>query len=664
MIGLIKTIFNLLRLPVDFVFLTIDWLRGLFDTGRIFLEGKRGNKRSCTFCGTPEFLVKEERPCVAASKYGNPWMFKAICPCVKPAKMPDHATPYCTAESAFRKSARHLPISGFLIAITWAAITLGVIKLNPVRHFEQSMIVLKQAEDAQRSKHLETSLSKEDEEAATKEFAKVASALNDQYYEQADKRITDLVNRYPAFYTALPLQAEVYFKQLKHEAALQALENAERAGEKGPRMELLRVKKWVIQGEPDRAIQRLDETQDADEQDPAVLLERATLYLHLNTYSSARSNLVQLLSVEPQHLQGHIRLSSLLFKLQEEDEARAHFSAARAIDPAHPDLRLLDLEINLLDGKEQQVREKLLSLGSDFPDRASIQIKIAKLEIIMQQAGSALVRVEKIPSSVNRHERFAAHMLHAQIMIEHELLTDAERDLDLALAIQPNHLPAQQAKARILMARKIWSAALKILTPLRKKHPRNTILYLMEATCQEHSGDTEQARTLLLRAREILPDNLAIVIRLSNFYQAQGNLQEATHLLKTFVEAHPDNSIAINNLVYLLADQGQDLDHAHRLAQQLMTAHPNNPLFADTIGWVHIQRKAFNEAIPPLEMALRGVPHNPVVLYHLALAYHGSGREDQARAYLERSIDRGVAYKELEQAKTLLRHLQAPSPQP
>ncbi|MFP6904498.1 MAG: tetratricopeptide repeat protein, partial [Verrucomicrobiota bacterium] len=525
-------------------------------------------------------------------------MFKAICPYVRPVKIPDHATPYCTAESAFRKPTRHLPISGLLIAIIWAAITLGVLKLDPARHFEQSMIALKQAEDAQHRKHLDTTLSKEDEQAAIQECAKVASALNDQHYEQADQRITDLVNRYPGFYAALPLQAEVYFKQLKHEAALQALENAERAGEKGPRMELLRVKKWVIRGEPDRAIQWLDETQDAAEQDPTVLLERATLYLHLNAYSSARSNLVQLLSVDPQHLQGHIRLSSLLFKLQEEDEARAHFSAAQAIDSTHPDLRLLDLEINLLDGEEQQVREKLLSLGTDFPDHASIQIKIAKLELFMKQAGAALERVEKISSGENRHERFAAHMLHAQIMIEHELLTDAERDLELALAIQPSHLPAQQAKARILMARKNWNAALKILTPLRKKHPQQTMLYLMEAACQEHIGDTEQTRTLLLHIRETRPDNPAIAIRLSNFYQAQGNLQEAIHLLETFVEAHPDNHIAINNLIYLLADQGQDLDHPQRLAQQLMEAHPNNPLFADTIGWVHIQRKAFNEAIP------------------------------------------------------------------
>ncbi|MFP6907551.1 MAG: hypothetical protein VCG02_20210, partial [Verrucomicrobiota bacterium] len=65
---MIKPILNLLRLPVDFVFLTVDWLRGQFDTGRIFLAGKRGNKRSCTFCGNPEFLMQKERPCLAASK--------------------------------------------------------------------------------------------------------------------------------------------------------------------------------------------------------------------------------------------------------------------------------------------------------------------------------------------------------------------------------------------------------------------------------------------------------------------------------------------------------------------------------------------------------------------------------------------------------------------
>ena len=49
----------------------------------------------------------------------------------------------------------------------------------------------------------------------------------------------------------------------------------------------------------------------------------------------------------------------------------------------------------------------------------------------------------------------------------------------------------------------------------------------MEASCHEQIGDTKQARTLLLHAREILPDNLAIAIRLGNFYQSQDNLQEA-----------------------------------------------------------------------------------------------------------------------------------------
>lgn len=649
---------NLLRLPVDFLFLTIDWLRGVFDTARRFISAKRGLRRSCTFCGSPEFVLKKERPCVAAAKYGNPWMFKAVCPCVRPAHPPEHATPYCTNKSAYRKPARVLPVSGLLIAVIWVGIVYAAIQLEPGLRFSEGLVALKHAEDTQHQKSLDTTLGKSDEASAQRELTHIKTILAEQHYAEAETRLAQLLERHPGFQDAYPVQADLQFRQLKQEEALLALGNAERAGLSGPIMDLLRAKKQALEGQPEQAVQTLDTTWPAVQPNPTILLDRAALYQHLNALPSARSNLVQLLELDPNHLKGRAKLSAVLFKLGETEAARAQFEQVQALDPADPDVRVLDLEISLLDGDLSTFKKKLKALSADFPDLASVQLRIARLEQQMRQMGTALERIEPFTRSPQRNERFTAHMLRAQIMLERDLPTDAERELAQALEIVPSHIPALLMKAQILIARQQWQAANKLLQPLANTYTQHVEIAIMQAACEEHLGELNRAEAILLEKKEAFPDNNRLIVNLGNFYQSHGAPEKAMAVMEAFLTRHPDDTVVINNLIYVMADQEQQLDRAHTLARQLMESHPNDPVFADTIGWLFVKRKAFTEAIPHLEMALRGVPNHPVVLYHLALAYHGAGNVEQARTCLERSLARGIRYDGITTAEQLLKSLQ------
>ena len=53
----------------------------------------------------------------------------------------------------------------------------------------------------------------------------------------------------------------------------------------------------------------------------------------------------------------------------------------------------------------------------------------------------------------------------------------------------------------------------------------------------------------------------------------------------------------MNNLAFLLAETGESLDEALKLARQAVGKEPNNPAFLDTLGFVYLKRDKNDDAI-------------------------------------------------------------------
>ena len=104
----------------------------------------------------------------------------------------------------------------------------------------------------------------------------------------------------------------------------------------------------------------------------------------------------------------------------------------------------------------------------------------------------------------------------------------------------------------------------------------------------------------------------------------------------------PNLGEAKNNLAYLFADSGKNLDRALDLAQEAKALLPDSPNAADTLGWVLYKRGVPAAAISYLKEAEAGLePGSPslgVVRYHLALAYESNGDSEEAVETLERAL--------------------------
>lgn len=142
-----------------------------------------------------------------------------------------------------------------------------------------------------------------------------------------------------------------------------------------------------------------------------------------------------------------------------------------------------------------------------------------------------------------------------------------------------------------------------------------------------HKSDTD--RQLLREAR----------LALSNIYVHLEDLSKAQQPLEEVLDEFPDDIGAMNDLGYLWADQGKNLEMALEMVKKAVAKEPKNRAYRDSLGWVYYRLKRFAEAAVELELAIQTEPGKDgpdgVILDHLGDAYHALGRNEDARKQWE-----------------------------
>ena len=131
----------------------------------------------------------------------------------------------------------------------------------------------------------------------------------------------------------------------------------------------------------------------------------------------------------------------------------------------------------------------------------------------------------------------------------------------------------------------------------------------------------------------IMPQTMAGLI-----LQAQGKPDEARERYERLVEVAPRAAVASNNLAWMYASRGEQLDRALQLAQAAKAELPDNPAINDTLAFVYLKKQLPSLAIPLLNLAIAKEPGNPAYHYHLGLAYIQSGDKAAARKSLEQAL--------------------------
>ncbi|MBF0560249.1 MAG: tetratricopeptide repeat protein, partial [Nitrospirae bacterium] len=85
--------------------------------------------------------------------------------------------------------------------------------------------------------------------------------------------------------------------------------------------------------------------------------------------------------------------------------------------------------------------------------------------------------------------------------------------------------------------------------------------------------------------------------------------------------------------------------------QKAKSLNPDNLSVLDTMGWISYRKGEINQAIEWLGKAQTGNAGNPIVNYHLGMAYYKAGNSGKAKEYLRTALAAKVVFPGKDEAE-------------
>lgn len=142
-----------------------------------------------------------------------------------------------------------------------------------------------------------------------------------------------------------------------------------------------------------------------------------------------------------------------------------------------------------------------------------------------------------------------------------------------------------------------------------KNDPGNVFFNRLYGSLLTQFGRNEQAIALYKDLLERFPNNEELVEAahsgLSVAYVNLGDYAKGEAELEVLFQRNPEDPGVNNDLGYLYADQGKNLEQAESMIRKALQGRPNEGAYLDSLGWVLYKRNKFQEAVEPLEKAVK-----------------------------------------------------------
>jgi uncharacterized protein (TIGR03790 family) len=196
----------------------------------------------------------------------------------------------------------------------------------------------------------------------------------------------------------------------------------------------------------------------------------------------------------------------------------------------------------------------------------------------------------------------------------------------------------------------------KVLGQVEKGSKQGDI-YLRIGESYRRKGDSNGAVQALQKARECLPDDTRVLSTLAMVLDGAGRRPEAKQVYEATLKLDPSNAVALNNLAFLLAETGGDLDDALTKAQRAKQLLPNLYEISDTLGWIYLKKNLSDQAIDTFKELVSKEPFISTYHFHLGMAYSQKGDKTKALDQLREALKCNPLKEEKEKIQRMIEGL-------
>jgi tetratricopeptide (TPR) repeat protein len=187
--------------------------------------------------------------------------------------------------------------------------------------------------------------------------------------------------------------------------------------------------------------------------------------------------------------------------------------------------------------------------------------------------------------------------------------------------------------------------------------PNSTPAYLQLAELHRDRGESDAAIKVYEEAAALQPKAAPIRALIGSVYLQKGDLEQARNNLEQAMTLDSNFAIAANNLAWIYAKQGTNLDVALSLAQKAKQLLPDQISVSDTLAWIYYRKGNYAGAIPLLEECVEKAPQEATFRYHLGMTLLASGEKGVGKQQLETALHLRLTGEDGQEARQTLSRL-------
>jgi Flp pilus assembly protein TadD len=362
----------------------------------------------------------------------------------------------------------------------------------------------------------------------------------------------------------------------------------------------------------------------------------ARAYLAKNDPEQARLQLEAAIKIRPDFLVARNALARIY--IQKGDAAKALKEADEVINLNQNDLqaRLIRSTALLAIGDRAKAQTELDTILRLSPNNPDARYQVGYLAWQDRDYKRAEQIFQDLYKANPKDLRGLVGM--TETMVSANKLNEAIKVMEATVSSAPDRRDFRLVLANVYVRDQRYDDAIRVYGELLKSDPKSADLLMRLAEVQRRKGDVNLAVDTFRRAVQAAPTDSRPLLQLGLLLEGTGRRDQAKPAYEQVLRIQPDNPVALNNLAFIKAEEGVDLDEALTMAQRARQKLPSSADIMDTLGWIYIKKNLSDDAVRTFRELTQTEPSRATYRLHYGMALLQKGDKPSARRELEAAM--------------------------